>query len=87
MANDITKNECLDALSTLWHHSCTHFEHVLDNLDRKYPDWKTMRLPHVSDTPDNETAASMQEFKAWARVRDILRRAGRVALDDVKGRE
>jgi hypothetical protein len=78
MSQKPTVDECLDALSILWHHVAvpTEAAEALEKLDRDVPTWKTAPMPYRNR--DDESHQAIQRMKAWSRVRSILQKAGRL---------
>jgi hypothetical protein len=71
-------NECLDALSILWHNVAVPCKaaDAIEELDIRVPNWKTAPMPERNR--DAESHEAMMRMKSWARVRDILLRKGRI---------
>jgi hypothetical protein len=73
-----TVDECLDALSILWHQVAVPVKaaEAIEKLDRDVPVWRTAPMP--TSNCDDESHQAIQRMKAWSRVRSVLRKAGRL---------
>lgn len=73
-----TRDECLDALSQLWHRCVApQASDVIDQFDRSDPNWHLKTMEIGKHMPDKERE-TLLGIRAWKQCRELLKRSNRI---------